>query len=181
MRQTPVPYTEVLVRFTKSTTRALAASVAFVAAGATVAGAAAFQLPSLGFGRANVASAAATPGHAKPAVASVRRKVEPKVIVKTRYVTDIVHRRAPARAYTTSAAPAPAAPVAPVAVAPASRTFVPAPAIAPSTTIAPSSSTTTSPTTAWTEDGPDSHDHGTAPATGHSTDTAPVQAPVVDQ
>ena len=48
-----VPEPEVLVPFTKTTIRAFAASIAFVAAGATLAGAAVFHLPVLGFGSAS--------------------------------------------------------------------------------------------------------------------------------
>jgi hypothetical protein len=78
-----------------STTRALAASLAFVAAGATVAGAAVFHLPVLGFGRAPSAHAAV------PVTPVAARKVVPRKVVRTRIVTDIVHRPAPP-----SAAPA---------------------------------------------------------------------------
>jgi hypothetical protein len=166
------------VPFTKTTTRALAASVALVAAGATVAGAAVFQLPILGFGRANVASATTTAARPKPAL--VVRKVKPKVVVKTRYVVDIVHRRAPARAANMQAAPVYAS----TASAPPPTAYVQAPAV---TVAAPAPAAiapprTSSPTTAaWSEDGSDGVEHGGPPTAGHSTNTAPTQAPAADQ
>jgi hypothetical protein len=167
-----VPDTEMLMFFTKTKTRALAASVAFVAAGATVAGAAVFQLPILGFGRAQVASATATPVDAKPAVTVVRRKIEPKVVVRTRYVTDIVHRRAQAR---TESMPA-AAPTAGFVASPH------VPAMATSTTIVPSFSTSTSPTTAWSEDDSDGFEHESESDAGQDPDPDrdAVSAPVVE-
>ena len=79
---------------TKSTIRALAASIALVAAGATVAAAAVFQLPILGFAQAH-ASAAVSPGGTHV----VTRPAAPVKIVRTRYVYDIVHRPASATAY----------------------------------------------------------------------------------
>lgn len=165
------------MHLTKSTTRALAASVVFVAAGATVAGAAVFQLPILGFGPANVASASASTPHVRPPVAAVPRKVAPKVVVKTRYVDDVVHRRAPERAY-----PAPTAPGANLAAAaPATRPIDPAPAMENSSTTAGPSSTTATPTTEWSEDGHEAAEHEREPDDGHSTDTVPGQAPVVDR
>ncbi len=125
-----VPESEVAVPLNKTTTRALAASIAFVAAGTTVAGVAVFHLPVLGFGRAAAASAATAPvrsGH------TVIRKVAPIKVVRTRYVDDIVHRPAPTSAYpmmravAATSAPRPAAPVAPVVAVALS---VPSPATA---------------------------------------------------
>jgi hypothetical protein len=120
------------VSLTTSSVRALAASIAIVASGATFAGAAVFHLPVLGFGRTGVASAAA-PATTAATIAKPRvHKVRPKVIVKTKIVTDIVHRPAPVSAAVhagwtsapTVAAPAtlpvpvPAAPVTPVVTTP---------------------------------------------------------------
>ena len=92
-RQVPDP--EVIVPLTKTTIRALAASIALVAAGATVAGAAVFQLPILGFAQARPCRAAVSPGGTHV----VTRPAAPVKIVRTRYVDDIVHRPAPATAY----------------------------------------------------------------------------------
>ena len=88
------------MQLTKTTTRAFAASLALVAAGGTIAGAAVFHLPILGFGRADAASANGRAAAAKRPLRSLD-KAQPKVIVKTRYVDVIVHvphrraRRAP--------------------------------------------------------------------------------------
>ena len=95
--------------FTKTTARAFAASIAFVVAGATLAGAAVFHLPVLGF---SSASASAAPAPVRKVLAT--HKVAPRKIVRIRYVDDVVHRPAPVSAY--AAAPvavtlsAPAAP-----------------------------------------------------------------------
>jgi len=98
-----------------STTRALAASIAFAAAGATCASAAVFHLPVLGFGRAPKSHVAA------PVIPVVARKVEPRKIVRTRIVTDIVHRPTSPSAASTVARGrttyVPPRPIAPVAVA----------------------------------------------------------------
>jgi len=103
------------VPLTKSTIRALAASIALVAAGGTVAAAAVFQLPILGFAQAP-ASAAVSPG----ATPVVTRPAAPVKVVRTRYVYDIVHRPAPASAYpaarVVATTPPPATLVAAVAV-----------------------------------------------------------------
>jgi hypothetical protein len=166
------PRTEVLVPFTKTTTRALAASVALVAAGATVAAAAVFELPILGFGRATVASASAVPARA----VAVHRRVKPKVIVKVRYVDDVVHRPAPVGTDTGS--------VLMTASPPATVTFVSAPVPTPvvPTTIASRPAMLTPPTKApSTEDGHDAHENDAPSLTGHRTDTAQAQAPAVDQ
>ncbi len=141
--------------FTKTTTRALAASIAIVAAGATVAAAAVFQLPILGFGSPAVASASATP--VKPTTTVAPRKVVPRIIVKTRYVDDIVHRRAvasarvPAPSYTPLASTVRSATT---LTAPAPRTStVPAAAVAP--VRMPTTTTTASAT--WTDDAHGEH------------------------
>jgi hypothetical protein len=167
------PLTEVLVPFTKTTTRALAASIALVAAGATVAAAAVFQLPILGFGHATVASASAVPAR----VVVVRRRVEPKVIVKVRYVDDIVHRRAPVETNAIGSSQMTAFQPEPVA-----SVSAPMPTPAVPTTIARGPAMLRAPTKAPpTEDGYDAHkDDGPSP-TGHSTETAHAPAPAVDQ
>lgn len=137
---------------TKTTTRAFAASLAMVAAGGTIAGAAVFHLPILGLGRADVASANASPA-VKRAAPVARKKVRAKVIVKTRYADEIVH------VPTTSGAP-PAAATAPAFAAPASQ---------PSSTdpvgvVAEPDETTTLPSPATTvaehdDEGEDEHEH----------------------
>jgi hypothetical protein len=171
--------TEVLLPFTKSTTRALAASVALVAAGATVAAAAVFQLPILGFGRASVASAIAVPDRVKPPVEVVRRKVKPKVVVKTRYVDDIVHRPAPVRTYNVNGSPGPAQP-------PATIAFVSTPTPTPTVTVPtaitrPAAAPTPSTTAAWNEDDTAAHEHDGPSVTEHSTHGATAPTPTVDQ
>lgn len=159
--------------FTKTTTRALAASVALVAAGATVAAAAVFQLPILGFGRATVASASAVPVRA----VVVRQRVKPKVIVKIRYVDDIVHRPAPVGTDAMRSSQATTPPSANVAYV---STPMPAPAVP--TTIASRPAALSAPTkTPSTEDGYDAHEHDGPSLTEHSTDTAQAQSPGVDQ
>jgi hypothetical protein len=117
-----VPEPEVLVPFTKTTARAFAASIAFVVAGATLAGAAVFHVPVLGF---SSAAASSTPTPVRKVLAI--HKVAPRKIVRVRYVDEVVHRPAPVSTY--SAAPvavsyqAPAAPpVAPVVAAPVTPT-----------------------------------------------------------
>ena len=84
----------------RTTTRALAASVALVAAGGTVAAAAVFHLPVLGFGPAN---AGATPQQvAAVSFHADATKTAPIRVVRTRFVDQIVHRQTGHRA---SAAP----------------------------------------------------------------------------
>ncbi len=149
----------------RTTVRALAASVVFVAAGATVAAAAVFHLPVLGFGPApSAAAASATP------VAAVRDAVTPRKVYKTRYVDDVVHAPAAttppssSRGYRSAPGATAAAPTAaPVtgATAPApstSTTGAPTPK-APTTTQAPVS-TTTPPTTTPPDDGGYDGGHG---------------------
>ena len=80
------------MQLTKTTTRAFAASLALVAAGGTIAGAAVFHLPILGLGRADAASAKVAPA---PKPAAVAHKARRKVVVKTRYADVIVHVPAP--------------------------------------------------------------------------------------
>jgi hypothetical protein len=112
------------VPLTKTTIRALAASIAFIAAGATLAGAAVFHLPVLGFHSASVASA--TPP-STPRALTAHRKIAPRKIVRIRYVDIVVHRPAPPYTRTTTAAiattyrvaPRPTAPVVTVGFAPA--------------------------------------------------------------
>ena len=105
----------------RTTTRALAASVALVAAGGTVAGAAVFHIPVLGFGASN-AGAAATQFVQASAVRTSATKALPRRVVKTRYVDQIVHHHSAwsgSAGVTTAAgvsAPAPAA--APATAAP---------------------------------------------------------------
>jgi hypothetical protein len=81
---------------TKTTTRALAASVAIVSAGAMLAGAAVFHLPVLGFHSVAAASEPQAHGYEHPVA---RHAVRPIAVVRVRYVDDIVHRPAPASAY----------------------------------------------------------------------------------
>ena len=93
----------------RTTTRALAASVALVAAGGTVAGAAVFHLPILGFGAANAGASSAvvrTVADVRPAA-----KIAPIRVVRTRYVDQIVHQHRGAAA-SRATAPQPSAPVA---------------------------------------------------------------------
>jgi hypothetical protein len=97
------------VPLTKTTIRALAASVAFVAAGATFAAAAVYHLPVLGFSSASVASAAPSAASQRRAVP---RQVAPRKIVRIRYVDVVVHRPAPPAANATAPAIAPTYPVA---------------------------------------------------------------------
>jgi hypothetical protein len=163
---------EVFVPFTKTTTRALAASIALVAAGATVAAAAVFQLPILGFGHASIAAASAV-----PARAVVQRSVEPKVIVKVRYVDDIVHRRAPASTNALRSSQKTAFPPQPIA-----SVSAPMPTTAVPTTIARGPAMLTAPTKVPpTEDAHDAHEDDGPSLTGHSTETAQAPAPAVDQ
>jgi hypothetical protein len=173
------------VHFTKTTTRALAVSVALVASGGTVAGAAVFHLPILGFGRTAVAAADTKSVTAARPAAAVHRKVQPRTVVKTRYVEDVVHIPAPVAAY--SATP----PTALAATTPANVAPVSAPATAPqplpSATIAPAPVTTTTPSSdpanyddhADPESGPEHVTDGTAPA--HESDDDASSAPAGDQ
>jgi hypothetical protein len=101
------------VTFTKTTTRAFAASLAMVAAGGTIAGAAVFHLPILGLGRADVASADATSTAPKRVVHAVPKKAHRKVVVKTRYADVIVHVPAPSSGGSGGAAAIPAPSAAP--------------------------------------------------------------------
>ena len=85
----------------RKTARALAASLALVAAGGTVAGAAVFHLPVLGFGPANAdATARPVAGVSLPKA----KKTAPVRVVKTRFVDQIVHKPAggPASAHLSS-------------------------------------------------------------------------------
>lgn len=136
--------------FSKTTVRAFAASVALVAAGGTVAGAAVFHWPILGFGRESVASASDVTRSAVRTVAA--RKPSPRVIVKTRYVDDVVHRRAPSPAY----APTPPATAAVAVVAPAAA--VTSTSSSTPTTLAPSSTTVPPTTVPYVDD--EGHDRG---------------------
>ncbi len=80
---------------TPTTIRALAASVVMVAAAGTIAAAATFHLPVLGFGSAGAALA-------EPPSAAIRtapRHVEPIRVDRTRVVTSVVHRPSPTVAY----------------------------------------------------------------------------------
>jgi hypothetical protein len=98
------------VPFNRTTIRALAASMAMLTAGGTVAAAAVFHLPVLGF---EAAGASASQGHLEAAVVDTAKPVAPRRVVKTRIVTEIVHHHAAA-----SAAAAPTGVAAPASVAP---------------------------------------------------------------
>ena len=117
--------------FNKTTARAFAASIAFVIAGATLAGAAVFHLPVLGFSSAS-ASAARAP--VRKVLAA--HKVTPRRVVRIRYVDDVVHRPAPVSSYparpvAVSYQPPPAPPVVPVLAAAAPPTSPTTAAAAP--------------------------------------------------
>ncbi len=107
------------MQLTKTTTRAFAASLAMVAAGGTIAGAAVFHLPILGINGA--AASANTASHkADPAVAAAHNKAHRKVVVKTRFADVVVHVPAPssgtvAAAADVTAPPAPAPTMEPAA------------------------------------------------------------------
>src|SRR5689334_3733714 len=80
------------VNRSRATITALAASVVLVAVTGTLAAAAVFQLPILGFGTAR----AATPvERVELAATPPARRVMPRRVVKVRVVTDVVHRPAP--------------------------------------------------------------------------------------
>jgi hypothetical protein len=149
------------VPLSKTTTRAIAASIALVAAGATVAGAAVFHLPMFGFGPTATAGADAAP--ARPPVAPAH-KVRPRVIVRTRYVDDIVHRPAP-RA---SRAPSGAPPSAPPAAAPAPNATQP---VSGSTAPAQVGPSIEMPRSDDVVREPEERDHEAAEAGGQSSDT----------
>ncbi|HEY5011369.1 MAG TPA: hypothetical protein VIK61_01525, partial [Acidimicrobiia bacterium] len=101
----------------RTTTRALAASVALVAAGGTVAGAAVFHIPVLGFGASNAGATATQFAQVAAVRPRAATKVMPRRVVKTRYVDQIVHHQSAwsGSSATTAAstAPAPAATAAP--------------------------------------------------------------------
>jgi hypothetical protein len=78
----------------RSTSRAIAASVALVIAGGTLAGAAVFHLPILGFGKGATANAAETRAAQPVEKRVVVRSPKPRVVLRTRYVNVVVHRRA---------------------------------------------------------------------------------------
>ena len=86
------------VQLTKTTTRAFAASLAMVAAGGTIAGAAVFHLPILGLGRADAASAKRRAARRQARRSGCARRLSRKVVVKTRYADVIVHVPAPSAA-----------------------------------------------------------------------------------
>lgn len=159
------------MHFTKTTIRALAASAVLVAAGSTVAGAAAFHLPILGFGAAP-ASASPTPASVKPAAPAARRAVRPRKIVKTRYVDDIVHRPAAVSASPSRAAVGTAPTVAPMtastSVPPPTVTIDPSTTSTTAPTVAPPTTTPETPTTQWSDDGHDGTHH-------HTDDSQPEQ------
>lgn len=102
----------------RTTTRALAASVALVAAGGTVAGAAVFHIPVLGFGASNAGATATQFAQVAAVRPRAATKVMPRRVVKTRYVDQIVHHQSAwsgssATTAATAAPPAPAATAAP--------------------------------------------------------------------
>ncbi len=159
---------------TKTTIRALAASTAFVAAGVTLAGAAIFHVPVLGFSRASAATRSAAPP-VDAAVAVRRRTVAPVKIVRTRYVDDIVHRPAPV------GASRPAVTITTYGTARVSPTMGSEPAVDSSPTS--STTTTTYPSVAPHRDGSEPHD-GTADvdspdSSAHTPEHAPSET--VDQ
>ena len=128
MRGVTFPNGRSFVLVTKTTAQAFAASIAFIVAGAVVAGAAVFHLPVLGF---SAPSASAAPAPVRKVLAT--HKVTPRRIVRIRYVDDVVHRPAPVSAY--PAAPVAVTyqspPVAPVVAAPVAATSRTATAAAP--------------------------------------------------
>jgi hypothetical protein len=141
------PFQEVPVSLNRTTIRALAASVAMVTAGGTVAAAAVFHIPVLGFA---AAGAAPKPVERVAAVHAVAKRVAPIRVVKTRYVDEIVHHH--------SAAPSTPAPVAPVA-ARAALTPVRAASVVPPMTAPPVAQPPVSPVPGG-EDGHESDDGG---------------------
>jgi hypothetical protein len=148
------PDPEVPVPLNRTTIRALAASVAMLAAGGTVAAAAVFHIPVLGFG---AASAGASANRIEQA-AAVRpaKPVAPIRVVKTRYVDQIVHHQ--------MAAPAAFAPTAPPATA------APAPMAARATAVTTAPVTAppvTQPPAAPYPGGDDGHESGDGPESGH--------------
>lgn len=138
----------------KTTTRAFAASIALVLAGAVVAGAAVFHLPILGFGSAGAES---TVPHPSPSTTA--HGVQPRVIVRTKYVDDVVHRPAPATSASSASAAsstgsssgAPAQPAAGTA-----STYAPAAPAVAAAVAAP----------AWSDDGAE---HAATAATANET------------
>lgn len=133
------------MQLNRTTTRALAASVALVAAGGTLAGAAVFHIPVLGFGAAN-AGATARQIERVASVDTTAKRVAPIRVVKTRFIDQFVHHRAAA------AAAAPAAPAAPAHVRAATRSasHMDEP---PSSTMPPSLDPPSSPPTSGGDDG----------------------------
>ena len=115
----------------RTTVRALAASVAMFTAGGTVAAAAVFHLPVLGFGAAGVRA----PTAQVERVAAVHAQpVAPIRVVKTRVVNEIVHHHAAAASMSAPVASAalPGA-AAPGSVSSTSATTAPSPSMAPPT------------------------------------------------
>jgi hypothetical protein len=149
------------VPLSTTTTRALAASLALVAAGATFAGTAAFHLPVLGFTQPARAALAAR----EPRPVQVRRlRPKPVRVVRTRVVTDVVHRPAP------TPVSAPVAVVSPVPVAaavPPAIVYVPAqPAqqkAPPRPVLAPGYHGSTEPEHDGRDDSSSGEDHSDAP------------------
>jgi hypothetical protein len=142
-----------------------------VAAGATVAGAAAFQLPILGFGRAAAGAVPAPADRAAPSrhAAAVRAKVRPKVVVKIRYADEIVHRRV--AAVTTASAPTAPGPAttAPTTTAPTTTApTITAPTTSTTSTTESTTTTTSTSTTSTTIAG--SGDDQAEPGDGHDTE-----------
>ncbi|HTL87658.1 MAG TPA: hypothetical protein VL856_20915 [Acidimicrobiia bacterium] len=154
---------------TQTTTRALAASIAVVAAGATIAGAAVFHLPVFGFGSTSAANAATAPVRSAPTTTNA---VAPIKVVRTRYVDDIVHRPAPVNTRLTVQTAAPTYPPPPVA---------PGAFTATSPTIAVA--TSQSPTRATYHEGsePDREGSDYAVPPGNQGPASPATAPEADQ
>jgi hypothetical protein len=138
------------VSLNRTTVRALAASVAMFTAGGTVAAAAVFHLPVLGFD----AAAVRAPTAQVERVASVHTQpVAPIRVVKTRVVNEIVHHHAVAASMPAPIASAAVRVAAPGSVSSTSPTTAPPPSMAPPT--APMSG------------GNDGHDAGDTTETEH--------------
>ena len=168
------------MQLTKTTTRAFAASLALVAAGGTIAGAAVFHLPILGLGRADAASAKVAP--TAPKAAPVAHKAHRKVIVKTRYADVIVHVPAPSVSGAAGALSAPPSAARSLQSVPSSAPYNPGPRVSePVFTTTTTSGSTTPTVGSYHDDGEhgDSHESQDAPEApehqGATTTTTTVQ------
>ena len=157
----------------RTTTRALAASVALVAAGGTVAGAAVFHIPVLGFGAVN---AGATGQVAQVANVASEKPIAPRRVVKTRFVDQIVHHQA-AASHSRGYSSAPSATVAAQSGAPMSPSTTAETTPPPSTNPPVTTPPVTEPPTTAPPQGDDGHesdhggDHGGDDEHGGSTST----------